>query len=220
MSEFPVKELKHSPLFRGITEDELTAMLDCLSGSIRHYKKDASIFRWGDRISQIGLILKGNVHIVRESYWGKESLLARLGPGDLFGETYACVPQATFDGTALAAADTEILFLDLKRVLTTCSSACRFHTKLIQNLLGVLAEKNLHFSRKIDCLTPHTIRAKLLEYFSQQMRLQSSKKFTIPFNRQQLADYLSVDRSSMTVELYKMKDEGLIDFDKNNFTVC
>ena len=113
MSEFPVKELKHSPLFRGITEDELTAMLDCLSGSIRQYKKDASIFRWGDRISQIGLILKGNVHIVRESYWGKESLLARLGPGDLFGETYACVPQATFDGTALAAADTEILFLDL-----------------------------------------------------------------------------------------------------------
>ena len=220
MSEFPVKELKHSPLFRGITEDELTAMLDCLSGSIRQYKKDASIFRGGDRISQIGLILKGNVHIVRESYWGKESLLARLGPGDLFGETYACVPQATFDGTALAAADTEILFLDLKRVLTTCSSACRFHTKLIQNLLGVLAEKNLHFSRKIDCLTPHTIRAKLLEYFSQQMRLQSSKKFTIPFNRQQLADYLSVDRSSMTVELYKMKDEGLIDFDKNNFTVC
>ena len=220
MSEFPVKELKHSQLFRGITEDELTAMLDCLSGSIRQYKKDASIFRWGDRISQIGLILKGNVHIVRESYWGKESLLARLGPGDLFGETYACVPQATFDGTALAAADTEILFLDLKRVLTTCSSACRFHTKLIQNLLGVLAEKNLHFSRKIDCLTPHTIRAKLLEYFSQQMRLQSSKKFTIPFNRQQLADYLSVDRSSMTVELYKMKDEGLIDFDKNNFTVC
>ena len=220
MSEFPVKELKHSPLFRGITEDVLTAMLDCLSGSIRQYKKDASIFRWGDRISQIGLILKGNVHIVRESYWGKESLLARLGPGDLFGETYACVPQATFDGTALAAADTEILFLDLKRVLTTCSSACRFHTKLIQNLLGVLAEKNLHFSRKIDCLTPHTIRAKLLEYFSQQMRLQSSKKFTIPFNRQQLADYLSVDRSSMTVELYKMKDEGLIDFDKNNFTVC
>ena len=108
MSEFPVKELKHSPLFRGITEDELTAMLDCLSGSIRQYKKDASIFRWGDRISQIGLILKGNVHIVRESYWGKESLLARLGPGDLFGETYACVPQATFDGTALAAADTEL----------------------------------------------------------------------------------------------------------------
>ena len=220
MSEFPVKELKHSPLFRGITEDELTAMLDCLSGSIRQYKKDASIFRWGDRISQIGLILKGNVHIVRESYWGKESLLARLCPGDLFGETYACVPQATFDGTALAAADTEILFLDLKRVLTSCSSACRFHTRLIQNLLGVLAEKNLHFSRKIDCLTPHTIRAKLLEFFSQQMRLQGSKYFTIPFNRQQLADYLSVDRSSMTVELYKMKDEGLIDFHKNNFTVC
>ena len=105
-------------------------------------------------------------------------------------------------------------------MVSPLSSASRFHTKLIQNLLGVLAEKNLHFSRKIDCLTPHTIRAKLLEYFSQQMRLQSSKKFTIPFNRQQLADYLSVDRSSMTVELYKMKDEGLIDFDKNNFTVC
>lgn len=220
MRAYPIKDLKHSPLFRGITEDELGAMLDCLSGTIRKYKKDASIFRWGDHISQIGLILKGNVHIVRESYWGKESLLARLGPGDLFGETYACVPQAAFDGTALAAADTEILFLDLKRVLTTCSSACRFHTRLIQNLLGVLAEKNLHFSRKIDCLAPHTIRAKLMEYFSQQTRLQGTRTFTIPFNRQQLADYLSVDRSSMTVELYKMKDEGLIKFQKNQFTVC
>ena len=169
MRAYPIKDLKHSPLFRGITEDELGTMLDCLSGTIRKYKKVAP--------SKDG--------------------------GVLF---------------IFSAADTEILFLDLKRVLTTCSSACRFHTRLIQNLLGVLAEKNLHFSRKIDCLAPHTIRAKLMEYFSQQTRLQGTRTFTIPFNRQQLADYLSVDRSSMTVELYKMKDEGLIEFQKNQFT--
>lgn len=219
MKEFPIKELKLSPLFLGLEEKELADMLDCLDGNIREYKKETAIFRWGDRISQIGLIVKGNVHIVRESYWGKESLLSRLGPGELFGETYACVQNASFDGTAMAATDVKILFLDLKRVLHTCSSACRFHTKLIQNLLGVLAEKNLHFSRKIDCLTPHTIRAKLMEYFSQQVRIQGGRQFMVPFTRQQLADYLSVDRSSMTVELYKMKDEGMIDFEKNLFTV-
>lgn len=219
MKEFPIKELKLSPLFLGLEEKELADMLGCLDGNIQEYKKDTAIFRWGDKISQIGLVVNGNVHIVRESYWGKESLLARLGPGELFGETYACVQNAAFDGTAYAVTDAKILFLNLKRVLHTCSSACQFHTKLIQNLLGVLAEKNLHFSRKIDCLTPHTIRAKLMEYFSQQVRIQGSREFIVPFNRQQLADFLSVDRSSMTVELYKMKDEGMIDFEKNRFTV-
>lgn len=219
MKEFPIKDIKHSPLFQGVKEEELTAMLGCLDGHIREYKKDTAIFRWGDKVSQIGLILKGNVHITKESYWGKESLLVRLGPGELFGEVYACVQNASFDGTATAASDVKIMFLDLKKVLTTCSSACRFHTKLIQNLLGVLAEKNLYFSRKIDCLTPHTIRAKLMEYFSQQVRVGGSRKFMVPFTRQQLADYLSVDRSSMTVELYKMKDERMIDFEKNLFTI-
>ena len=219
MKDLPVKELIFSSLFQGIEEKELSAMLNCLSGSVKTYPKNVSIFRWGDKITKIGLVVKGNVHIIRESYWGKESLMARLGPGDLFGEIYACLPQTAFDGTAKAITDTDILFLDLSRVVTTCSSACPFHTRLIRNLLGVLAQKNLNFSRKIDCLTPHTIRTRLMEYFSQQMRITGSRTFSIPLTRQQLADYLSVDRSSMTVELYKMKEEGMIDFSKNLFTV-
>lgn len=211
--------LSASALFHGIETKELEAMLVCLGGQIKNYKKGTSIFRWGDKISKIGFVLDGTVHVLRETYWGKESLLGRIGAGDLFGEIYACLPDLEFDGTVLAQSDCMILFLDLNRTLTTCSSACHFHTQMISNLMRILAQKNIAFSRKLDCLSHHTIRARLLEYFSQQARICGTSSFSIALNRQQLADYLCVDRSAMTMELYKLKDEGILDFDKKNFTL-
>lgn len=127
--------LAESPLFREIEKKELRAMLVCLGGQIKEYKKGTSIFRWGDKISKIGFVLKGNVHVLRETYWGKESLLGRIGPGDLFGEVYACLPDLEFDGTVVAQTDCSILFLNLNRTITTCSSACHFHTQMISNLV-------------------------------------------------------------------------------------
>lgn len=137
----------------------------------------------------------------------------------MFGEVYACLPDLEFDGTVVAQTDCSILFLNLNRTITTCSSACHFHTQMISNLLQILAQKNIAFSRKLDCLSHHTIRARLLEYFSKQAQICGNSSFSIPLNRQQLADYLCVDRSAMTVELYKLKDEGILDFDKNKFTL-
>lgn len=205
LNEAFLEVLAESPLFREIEKKELRAMLVCLGGQIKEYK--------------IGFVLKGNVHVLHETYWGKESLLGRIGPGDLFGEVYACLPDLEFDGTVVAQTDCSILFLNLNRTITTCSSACHFHTQMISNLLQILAQKNIAFSRKLDCLSHHTIRARLLEYFSKQAQICGNSSFSIPLNRQQLADYLCVDRSAMTVELYKLKDEGILDFDKNKFTL-
>lgn len=218
LNEAFLEVLAESPLFREIEKKELRAMLVCLGGQIKEYKK-GTLSSAGAIRFQNGFVLKGNVHVLRETYWGKESLLGRIGPGDLFGEVYACLPDLEFDGTVVAQTDCSILFLNLNRTITTCSSACHFHTQMISNLLQILAQKNIAFSRKLDCLSHHTIRARLMEYFSKQAQICGNPSFSIPLNRQQLADYLCVDRSAMTVELYKLKDEGILDFDKNKFTL-
>ncbi len=209
--------LHASPLFRDIRRQDLSSMLSCLSARQKEFCREEIIFSEGDPISHIGLILSGAVHIVKEDYWGRSTLMASLGPGECFGEAYACSFGVPFSFTARAAQDTSVLFLDVNRVLTTCSSACPFHTLLIRNLLSVLAESNLRLARKIESTSPRTIREKLLSYLSAQARAACSSSFTIPFTRQQLADYLSADRSAMTVELYRLKEEGIIWFEKRHF---
>lgn len=211
------KTLSASPLFQSIGEADLHSMLSCLSARKREFGREEIIFPEGDPIVQIGLVLSGSVHIVKEDYWGRRTLMASIGPGECFGEAYACAAKTPFPFTAVAASPVSALFLDVNRVLTTCSSACPFHARLIRNLLSALAESNLRLARKIESTSPRTIREKLLSYFSSQARLARSSAFTIPFTRQQLAEYLSVDRSAMTVELYRLKEEGVISFDKRDF---
>lgn len=211
--------LTASPLFGGIPEEDLDPMLSCLSARERSFRREEIIFPEGEPITHIGLVLTGTVHIVKEDYWGRRTLMASIGPGECFGEAYACSSGTPFSFTAVAAQDTSILFLDVNRILTTCSSACRFHARLIRNLLVVLADSNLRLAKKIESTAPRTIREKLLSYFSSQARAAHSASFTIPFTRQQLADYLSADRSAMTVELYKLKDEGIIWFERRSFRI-
>ncbi len=209
--------LSSAPLFRNICREDLASMLSCLSARQKEFRREEIVFPEGEPISHIGLVLKGSIHIVKEDYWGRRTLMASIGPGECFGEAYACSFGTPFSFTALAAQDSSVLLLDLNRVLTVCSSACRFHSQLIRNLLVVLADSNLRLARKIESTSPRTIREKLLSYFSAQARAARSSSFTIPFTRQQLADYLSADRSAMTVELYRLKEEGIISFDKRNF---
>ncbi len=209
--------LTASPLFHGIATESLDSMLSCLSARKKEFQKEEIIFPEGTAITHIGLVISGAVHIIKEDYWGRRTLMAAVGPGECFGEAYACSPDSPFPFTAAAAERVSVLFLDVNRVLTTCSSACQFHSRLIRNLLVVLAESQLRLARKIECTSPRTIREKLLSYFSSQAQLAHSSSFTIPFTRQQLAEYLAADRSAMTVELYRLKEEGIIWFEKRKF---
>ncbi len=211
--------LHRSLLFRGIAEEEIEAMLQCLRAWVSDYDKGAYLLRPGESVSAVGLIVQGNVQIVKEDFWGNRNIVARLGPGQLFAESYACTPHVPLDVGALAETPCQVLFLDVQRVLTTCSTACVFHTRLIHNLLSALAEKNVQLNAKLTHLAQRTTREKLLSYLSEESLRQGGPVFTIPFNRQQLADYLSVDRSAMSSALSKMREEGILDFSKNQFTL-
>ncbi len=209
--------LADTVLFRGTQEEEIRAMLDCLGAEQKSYEKGSVIYRAGDFIQSMGLILSGRVQIENDDLWGNKSVLDSIGPGQIFAETYACLPNEPLMVTAVAAENTEVLFFNVSRVLQTCPSACAHHSTLIRNLLAITAQKNLNLSRRIFHTSSKSIRGRLLSYLSYQASSQGSRDFTIPFNRQQLADYLSVDRSALSSELGKMQRDGLLVAEKNHF---
>lgn len=211
--------LEQNQLFSGIRAADIPTMLDCLQGTVARYPKRETIFRSGSVIHSVAFLAEGAVLIQKEDYWGKLNILAELKPGDLFGAAYMVPAGVALCNDVVAKADSTVLFFDLERVLTACPSACPFHTRLIQNLFYVLAEKSRSLVQKLDCLSRRSIREKLLAYLSGEAQRQASNTFSIPFNRQQLADYLSVDRSALSSELGRLRDAGLLTFHKNRFTL-
>ena len=211
--------LSKTLLFRGTLPREIETMLDCLRAEQKGYKKSDVIYHAGDRVTSLGMVLSGSVSIESDDFWGNKNILDNIGPGQVFGETYACLPREPLMVNVIAAETTEVLFLDVSRLLTICPNVCGAHHRLVQNLLWVTTQKNLTLSRKIFHTTPKSIRGRLLSYLSTQAVRAGSGHFIVPFNRQQMADYLCVDRSAMSNELSKMKQEGLLDFHKNEFWI-
>ena len=212
-----LKLLKRSKLFYGITEEEIASMLECLSATSQCYQKGEYVFRREERISAVAMLLEGGVHIQKEDYWGNLSILNKISEGEIFGEVYAALGGEEILNNAVAVKPSVVLFLDMNRILTMCPSSCRFHGQLIRNLLSVIASKNKMLTQKLEHMSRRTTREKLLSYLSEQSLRAGCASFDIPFNRQQLADFLSVDRSAMSGELCKMRDEGILSFEKNHF---
>ncbi len=212
-----IQFLTKTPLFRGSSLEEIEGMLNCLGARQRRFEKGERICRVGDSVTELGVILSGRVIIESDDIWGNTTVLDSVGPGQSFGETYACTPGEPMMVQVVAAEGSEILFLDIGRVLGICSNSCGHHSKLIRNLLALTAQKNLNLSRKIFHTSSKTIRGRLLSYLSDQAVRSGSNRFAIPFNRQQLADYLNVERSALSNELSKMKKEGLLKLDRNQF---
>ena len=209
--------LKRTRLFAGVGDGEIESMLSCLGARLKTYKKGEYVFRQGEHISDITVLLEGNLHIQNDDFWGNRSILGEIIVGEMFGEAYATQDGGALINDVVAIEDSAVIFFDIKRILTTCSSACRFHATTVQNLFFAISEKNRKLVQKLGILSKRTTREKLISYLSEQAKQQNSGSFTIPFNRQQLADFLSVDRSAMSNELCKMRDEGLLEFDKNRF---
>ena len=211
MKDF-VPVLKKTKLFSGVGDEEISTMLSCLGASLFTYKKGDYVLRQGEHLSNILVLVEGSLHIQRDDYWGNRSILGHIGIGEIFGEAYAAPDSGTLLNDVIAVEDSAVYFFDVKRVISTCSSACRFHTMVVQNLFFAISEKNRTLVQKLDYLSRRTTREKLISYLSEEAKKQNSPRITIPFNRQQLADYLSVDRSAMSNELGKMRDEGLLEF--------
>lgn len=211
--------LKRTKLFAGVGEDEIAAMLGCLQAKLCTFKKGEYVFRQGEYLKNITVLVEGNLHIQKDDYWGNRSIINVVSIGEMFGEAYAAPGSGPLLNDVVAARDSTVIFFDVQRVLTVCSSACKFHSMVVQNLFLAISEKNRKLVQKLGHMSKRSTREKLISYLSEEARRQNSGTFTIPFNRQQLADFLSVDRSAMSNELCKMRDDGLLVFEKNKFTL-
>lgn len=214
-----LSELKTMKLFYGIQESEMTAMLGCIGAYLKEYKKNQYIITLEENVEAVGILLSGKVDMIKEDLWGNKTLLVSMQKGELFGESFSCgiVKNATVSFVADTAS--MILFLPFSRILRTCNMSCKFHHRLIENMVTVIAEKNIVLMDKVDILSKKTLREKIATYLLQEASKQQSLYFDIPLGRVQLAEYLCVDRSALTRELNTMKAEGYIDFDKNIFRV-
>ena len=211
--------LANTQLFRGMEPSDIDEMLGCLMAKERTYKKGEIILQEGTITEQIGVVLSGMVIIELGDVWGNNSVLSSIDPGGVFAEAYACVPGEPLMVNVTAAEDTKVLLLNIGRVLEPCSKACPYHMRLVRNLLTLCAGKNLQLSRRVLHTGPKSIRKRLLSYFSECIKRTGSYYFDIPYNRQQLADYLSVERTALSNELSMMQRDGLIRYEKNHFDV-
>ncbi|MDR0856232.1 MAG: Crp/Fnr family transcriptional regulator [Clostridiales bacterium] len=209
--------LRASPLFAGIGDDGFDAMLGCLGARTRAYAKDETIYFEGDAVTEIGLVLDGRLHLIKDDMWGNASIVAEIAPPDMFAEAVVCGGIGTAPVNVVAKEASEVLFIDYQRVLAGCPSACAFHAALIRNMIGILARKNITLAAKLEHLAKRTTREKLLSYLAEQARQKKSGAFDIPFNRQELADYLFVERSALSAEMSRLKADGRIDYRKNHF---
>lgn len=211
--------IKASQLFSGISEIELNAMLSCLEARKESFSKETFLLRVGERADSIGLVLSGSVLVIQEDIWGNRNILSKAGQGQTFAAAYACAAGSVLNVSVVAETDVTVMFMNVNRILNICPSACSYHSRIVRNLLGELAEKNLRFSEKLTHIVQRTTRAKLMSYLSAVAQSKCKYEFDIPFSRQQLADYLSVERSGLSLELSKMKRDGILDYHKNHFVL-
>ncbi|MCR5648480.1 MAG: Crp/Fnr family transcriptional regulator [Oscillospiraceae bacterium] len=211
--------LRSCPFFSGMEDGEILSVLKCVGGRVLPVARGAYVLRAGDSTEEMGLVLSGSVLIIQEDLWGRRNIMSRCSAGDFFAEPYAATPGTTLSISAVADGEGEILLLNVRRLLTTCPSACDHHGKLIRNMVGVLARKMLAFNDKITHMSKRTTREKLLSYLSGEALKNGGSSFDIPYDRQQLADYLCVDRAAMSAELSKLRREGVIRSEKQHFEI-
>ena len=211
--------LKKCDLFKGIEEQNLLAMLDCLGARVSNYEKNSVIIAEGTPVKQLGIVLSGAVGISRVDYYGNRSIVGTIEHSELFGESFACAQVEAVSVDVIAEKNCEIMFIDCKRLTHSCCNACEFHSRIILNLLKIVAEKNLKFNQKIEITSKRTTREKLLTYLSIMAKKTGSNSFNIPFDRQSLADFLEVERSGLSAEISKLRREGIIESERNYFKI-
>ncbi len=210
-------ELSKNPLFKGIEELEVT--LKCLSARVVGYEKDNIIILSGSKVRDIGIMLSGSAKVMRESINGDVNILTELTKGDIFAESFVCAGIERSPVTVQASKRCTVLSIDLSRINGGCTAPCNAHMKLLQNLVYITAKKSVMLSQKIEVMAGKNIREKVLIFLNGYKDKEGTVTFTIPYNRQELADYLSTERSALSRELSRMQEEGLIKYNKNNFTI-
>lgn len=208
-----------SPLFHKIGRDDLQVMLECMGANVKKYHKGEIVILSSAQVQYVGVVLDGCIHMVKEQTNGEQVLLTIIRSGELFGESFVCLEGSTSYTTFLTSEKTTVLFIPFQKIMYMCDNRCPFHHMLIENMVGMLSNKNVRLMQKIDISSRKTLREKLLAYFQMEQKRQKAEQIELDINRATLADYLGVNRSALTRELSKMKEEGLIDFEKNIFSL-
>ena len=211
--------LRRCTLFEDIEDENLLTMMKCLGATIHTYKKYEYIFSEGDAATKLGIVLSGAVQIVGNDYEGNRSLVANMGITELFAENFACAEVDALPVDVVASEDSCVVLVDVRHVLRACGNACAFHTQIIFNLMKIVAQKNLMYHRKIEITSKRSTREKLMTYLSYEAKKHGKASFLIPYDRQALADYLEVERSGLSAEISKMRKEGILEAEKNKFTL-
>jgi CRP-like cAMP-binding protein len=211
--------LSACPLFQGIAKRDIPEMLHCLGGKTAEFGKGTPVFLEGDPAGLVGVVLSGEVHIVREDYYGNRSVITVVQPGSMFAEAFACANLDVMPVSAIAVQPSTVLLLDCRRAITTCENTCQFHNQLIGNLLQETAKKNLLLTQKIRYMSQKTTKEKVMAFLLDQAKKQKCSAFTIPYDRQALADYLGVERSAMSAEISKLKKSGFLDTNGSWFSL-
>ena len=214
-----ISVLKGCGLFKEIEEENLIAMLGCLGAKIINVRKNDVIFQEGANAASIGIVLSGTVQMVQDDFYGNRTIVTQIEENRLFGESFACAGVKSLPVSFLASKDCEIMLIDCGRITNTCCNACAFHKQVIFNLLQLVAKKNLDFHKKIEITSKRTTREKLMAYLLSAAKQSGSNTFTIPYDRQSLADYLGVERSAMSAELSKLRRDEIIEYHKNCFKI-
>ena len=207
------------PLFQGLEREEISEVLQRFHALIKHFPKSDYIYLAGDCVENLCVVLEGTVQMIKEDIWGEKSIIANLGAGSVFAENFLGKLGDRSVVSYFVASDSEILMLPLGRALYDVSAPSKASQRLMCNIVSVLADNNTRLIEKTEILCKKTLRSKILAYLEQEARNQGSRQFTIPFNRTDLANYLDADRSALTRELARMREEGLIDYNKNTFTI-
>ena len=207
------------PLFQGLDREEINEVLQKFHGLIKHFPKSDYIYLAGDCVENLCVVLEGTVQMIKEDIWGEKAIIANLGAGSVFAENFLGKLGDRSVVSYFVASDSEILMLPLGRMLFDSNTSSKASQRLMCNIVSILADNNTRLIEKTEILCKKTLRSKILAYLEQEARNQGCRQFTIPFNRTDLANYLDADRSALTRELARMKEEGIIDYNKNTFVI-
>jgi CRP-like cAMP-binding protein len=211
--------IRKCPLFCDIADEDLLRMLVCLGARVEFFDKKYTIFSEGSRAKLIGVVLSGSVQMVQMDYYGNRSIISEFAASEVFGEEFACAETDALPVSMIANDPCEIMLIDCSHILHTCHNNCGFHQKLIFNLMKELALKTILFHQRLEINSKRSTREKLLAYLNMEAQKYASESFEIPFDRQELADFLMVDRSGLSAEIGKLKKEGVLNTEKNRFTL-
>ena len=209
--------LEGCPLFKGIEKGDVPGLLACLGAMTRQYFRQQQIFSEGEPARFVGILLSGSAQVVNQDIYGNRSIVSRVLPGQLFGESFACAGAEILPVSVVAEEDCTVMLIDCRRITTSCTNACGFHNRMIFNLLQAVAQRNLEFHQKLEITRKRTTREKLMAYLLGEAKNAGSREFTIPYDRQALADYLGVERSAMSAELSKLQKEGVLETHRSRF---